>query len=319
MTEDVAVKDAVDEKLLTIGAFAARSRLSAKALRLYDRLGLLAPAYVDGTTGYRYYRAGQVERARLVALLRQLDMPLARIAEVVEATDGDTAAGSAAAGLLAAYWADVERRIAGQRTLAAYLRGRLSGRSSEMYETFAVETAEVPAQVVITETRHTLADELPAWIGASLGRLEAAARECGGVAGAPFVVYYAEVSMESDGPAEACVPVADEAAARAWAERHGRAWETKVRVEPARTLAYTRIGKAQVAHPQILAAFEAVEGWVARQGGPDGAQEGAQEGALEYDGPCREVYFADWDAAGPQDPVCDVAFPVRRVTPRPVR
>jgi hypothetical protein len=176
-----------------------------------------------------------------------------------------------------------------------------------MYETFAVETVEVPAQVVITETRHTLADELPAWIPASLGRLEAAARACGGVAGAPFVVYYAEVSMESDGPAEACVPVADEAAARAWAERHGRAWETKVRIEPARTLAYTRISKAQVAHPQIVAAFEAVERWVARQGGPDGAQ----EGALEYDGPCREVYFADWDAAGPEDPVCDVAFPVR--------
>ncbi|MFJ9706372.1 MerR family transcriptional regulator [Streptomyces sp. NPDC101234] len=294
MTEDVAV----DEELLTIGAFAARSRLSAKALRLYDRLGLLAPAHVDEATGYRYYRAGQAERARLVALLRQLDMPLARIAEVVEAeeaTDGDRAAA-----LLAGFWADVEARVAGQRTLAAYLRGRLSGRSSEMYETFAVETVEVPAQVVITETRHTLAGELPAWIGASLGRLEAAALECGGVTGAPFVVYHAEVSMESDGPAEACVPVADEAAARAWAERHGRAWETKVRIEPACTLAYTRIRKAQVAHPQILAAFEAVEHWIAGQQG------------LEYDGPCREVYFADWDAAGPQDPVCDVAFPVRR-------
>ncbi|MEU9383370.1 MerR family transcriptional regulator [Streptomyces sp. NPDC048279] len=296
--------DAVDEGLLTIGAFAARSRLSAKALRLYDRLGLLAPAHVDEATGYRYYRAGQVERARLVALLRRLDMPLARVAEVVEAEHGDTAAR-----LLAAYWADVEQRVAGQRTLAAYLRGRLSGRSSEMHETFAVETVEVPAQVVITETRHTLADELPAWIGAALGRLEAAARECGGVTGAPFVVYYAEVSMESDGPAEACVPVADEAAARAWAERHGRAWETKVRVEPARTLAYTRISKAQVAHPQILAAFEAVEGWVARRGGPGKGS----AAVLEYDGPCREVYFADWDAAGPLDPVCDVAFPVRQV------
>ncbi|MBW8795165.1 MAG: MerR family transcriptional regulator [Streptomyces sp.] len=301
MTEDAAVEDvvdAVDEELLTIGAFAARSRLSAKALRLYDRLGLLAPAHVDEVTGYRYYRAGQVERARLVALLRQLDMPLARIAEVVEAADADPD-GETAAGLLAAYWADVERRVAGQRTLAAYLRGRLSGGSTEMYGTFAVETVEVPAQVVITEKRHTLADELPAWIGASLGRLEAAARECGGVTGAPFVVYHAEVSMESDGPAEACVPVADEAAARAWAERHGRPWETSVRVEPACTLAYTRISRAQVAHPQILAAFEAVERWVAGREG------------LAYDGPCREVYFADWDAAGPEDPVCDVAFPVR--------
>ncbi|MGA5896545.1 MerR family transcriptional regulator [Streptomyces venetus] len=291
MTED-AVVDVPDRDLLTIGAFAARARLSAKALRLYDRLGLLSPAHVDEATGYRYYRAGQVERARLVAMLRQLDMPLTRIAEVVSAGDG-----RAAAELLDAYWADVEARVAGQRTLAEYLRGRLSGRSSEMYEKFAVETVDVPGQVVISETRHVLAGELPAWIGASLGRLESAARECGGIAAAPFVVYHSEVSMESDGPAEACVPVADEAAARAWAERHGRARGTTVRVDPARRLAYTRITKAQVAHPQIMAAFEAVEEWIAREG-------------LEQAGPCREVYFADWDAAGAGDPVCDVAFPV---------
>lgn len=282
----------MDDELLTIGAFAARARLSAKALRLYDRLGLLSPAHVDEASGYRYYRAEQTERARLVALLRQLDMPLARIAEVVEAD------GAEAAGLLAAYWAGVEARVAGQRTLAEYLRVRLSGRSSEMYGRFVVETVDVPEQVVITEKRHTLADELPAWIGASLGRLEEAARECGGVVAAPFVVYHSEVSMESDGPAESCVPVADAAAAREWAARRGRAWETAVRVEPARRLAYTRITKAQVAHPQILAAFEAVEEWMAGRG-------------LEPAGPCREVYFADWDAAGPEDPVCDVAFPVK--------
>ncbi|MEU0217424.1 MerR family transcriptional regulator [Streptomyces sp. NPDC006265] len=293
MTED-AVVDGPERnlELLTIGAFAARARLSAKALRLYDRLGLLAPAHVDEATGYRYYRAGQVERARLVAMLRQLDMPLARIAEVVEAGDGAGAAES-----LGAYWADVETRVAGQRTLAEYLRGRLSGRSSEMYGKFAVETVETPAQVVISEKRHTLADELPAWIGAALGRLEEAARECGGVAGVPYVAYHAEVSMESDGPAEACVPVADEAAARAWTERQGRAWETAVRVEPARRLAYTRITKAQVAHPQILAAFEAVEEWMAARG-------------LAATGPCRELYFADWATTGPGDPACDVAFPV---------
>lgn len=284
-----------DDDLLTIGAFAARARLSPKALRLYDRLGLLRPAHVDEVSGYRYYRAGQIGRARTVALLRQLDMPLAVVAEVVAAAERD---GGAAAERLGAYWAGVEARIAQQRTLAEFLRGRLSGRGVEMYGRFEVETVEVPAQLVLTEKRHTLADELPAWIGASLGRLEAAARECGGVTGAPFVVYHSEVSMESDGPAESCVPVADESAARAWAAERGRAWETAVRVEPARRLAYTRITKAQVAHPQILAAFEAVEAWMKERG-------------LEYDGPCREVYFADWDAAGPDDPVCDVAFPVR--------
>lgn len=102
--------------------------------------------------------------------------------------------------------------------------------------------------------------------------------------------------MESDGPAESCVPVADEAGAREWAGQRGRAWRSRVRVEPARRPAYTRITKAQVAHPQILAAFEAVEEWIAARG-------------LPVAGPCREVYFTDCEAAGPEDPVCDVASP----------
>ena len=125
------------------------------------------------------------------------------------------------------------------------------------------------------------------------------AGQCGGVTDAPFVVYYSTVSMESDGPAEACVPVADEAAARVWASAQGRSRQIRARVDPARTFARTRITKAQVAHPQIIAAFEAVEAWMKREG-------------WDYDGPCREIYFADWDTAGPEDPVCDVAFPVKR-------
>ena len=53
-----------DAELLTIGAFAARARLSPKALRLHDRLGLLPPARVDDPSGYRRYRAGQGAHAR---------------------------------------------------------------------------------------------------------------------------------------------------------------------------------------------------------------------------------------------------------------
>ena len=38
---------------LTIGEFARASRLSPKALRLYDELGLLRPVRVDEYSGYR--------------------------------------------------------------------------------------------------------------------------------------------------------------------------------------------------------------------------------------------------------------------------
>ncbi|MFD4631238.1 MerR family transcriptional regulator [Streptomyces sp. NPDC058284] len=277
--------------MLSIGEFAARARLSPKALRLYDRLGLLAPAHVDEVSGYRYYRPHQIERARTVALLRRLDMPLAAIAEVVE-LDGERAARS-----LDGYWAGVEERFAEQRTLARYLRGRLSGRNTELYATFEIQTVDVPERYVISESRHVRAQELSSWIAASAERLERAAEECGGIAAPHFVVYHAEVTEESDGPAESCVPVVDVSAARAWAAKQGRGAEVTVRVEPAHRLAYTRITKAQVSYPQIIAAFDAVEAWAAEQG-------------LTLTGPCREVYFADWAVTGPEDDVCDVAFPV---------
>ncbi len=64
--------------LVGIGEFARRSRLSPKALRLYDELGLLVPAEVDAETGYRWYADTQLEQARVVAMLRRIRVPLAR-------------------------------------------------------------------------------------------------------------------------------------------------------------------------------------------------------------------------------------------------
>lgn len=109
---------------LTIGAFARASRLSPKALRLYDELGLLTPARVDGTTGYRYYVEAQLPRARLVAWLRRVGMPLARIGEVCDLYETDPPA----AGLvIGSYWARVETETAARRDLVTFLVDQLSG------------------------------------------------------------------------------------------------------------------------------------------------------------------------------------------------
>jgi serine/threonine protein phosphatase PrpC len=112
--------------LLTIGAFARASRLSPKALRLYDELGLLPPARVDPHSGYRLYDPAQLERARLVAWLRRLGMPLARIRTVCELDPG------AAAREVRTYWAQVEADTAARRDLAAFLVGQLSGKDIAM-------------------------------------------------------------------------------------------------------------------------------------------------------------------------------------------
>jgi DNA-binding transcriptional MerR regulator len=78
--------------LLTVGVVARRTGLTAKALRHYDRVGLLRPAVVDSATGYRLYHPGQVAEARLVQLLRSLDLPLDQVRTAVAGwKDGDTA------------------------------------------------------------------------------------------------------------------------------------------------------------------------------------------------------------------------------------
>jgi protein phosphatase len=124
-------------RLLTIGAFARAARLSPKALRLYDELGLLPPAAVDGESGYRFYHPDQLERARLVAWLRRLGMPLARVRTVL------SLAPSAAAADIAAYWAEVLAQTASRQQLAGFLIDYLNGRGSTVTSTGA--TAETAA------------------------------------------------------------------------------------------------------------------------------------------------------------------------------
>jgi DNA-binding transcriptional MerR regulator len=78
--------------LLSIGGFAIVSGLSITALRHYDEVGVLLPAWVDPATGYRRYRPEQVQQARLIRNLRRLEMPVESIRQVLEDPSGPTAA-----------------------------------------------------------------------------------------------------------------------------------------------------------------------------------------------------------------------------------
>jgi len=115
-------------KLLTIGEFARAARLSAKALRLYDELGLLRPFRVDEWSGYRYYAPSQLEKARLVAWLRRLGMPLAQIAAVVDSPPAEAAVS------VAAFLRVTEADFAERQRLAQFLITYLSEGASAMPE-----------------------------------------------------------------------------------------------------------------------------------------------------------------------------------------
>lgn len=116
----------------------------------------------------------------------------------------------------------------------------------------------------------------------------AIAEPVGGPVAPGFVVYHGEVNHDSDGPVEVCLPIDPAAAEKV---------DAPTREEPAHREAYVRITKAQVAFPQILSAYEAVACHLAAQD-------------VAASAPPREVYFTDLMAAGPDDEVCDIAFPI---------
>ena len=53
-----------------IGDFSKMSKVTIKALRYYEKEGLLKPVFIDQNTGYRYYETSQlVEISKIISLV----------------------------------------------------------------------------------------------------------------------------------------------------------------------------------------------------------------------------------------------------------
>jgi DNA-binding transcriptional MerR regulator len=274
--------------LMSIGEFAGWSRLSPKALRLYGELGLLAPAQVDEDSGYRYYAPSQLADARMIAALRQLQIPLAEIKSIL------TLEPEAAAAAIAAHWNALEAQHRARRDLARYLIDTMQGKRPAMYD---VHTREVPARSVLTLKR-SVEGQAGAWAfgkefisilqGHDLPRLE-------GPEGAAFAIYWGEVNDDSDGPIEWCRPVpadrADELAAQVG--------ELTLRTEPAHREAFVHLGPAMQVEPARWPLIsETLRGWV--------AEHREQPSSLGF----RAIYVANDETPKEQGPDLDVAVPL---------
>ncbi|HEX4724636.1 MAG TPA: helix-turn-helix domain-containing protein [Pseudonocardiaceae bacterium] len=242
--------------LVSIGEFARLSRLSPKALRLYDELHLLVPARVDADTGYRWYANTQLDQARLVASLRRIGVPLARIRDIL------THEPATAAEEIRAYWTGTEAEHTARRALVGNLVDRLYGKKSDMYE---VTVRDIPQRSLLSVIRRVHEDELEDMIrelfihrlrGSGVPRPE-------GIAGAPFTIYHGEVSGDSDGPVECCWPVPDDQAA----ELAARFPDLTLRTEPAHQEASVRqeTPGRWASGTQAEVAIEALFRWASQQ------------------------------------------------------
>ena len=73
--------------MLKIGEFSKLAHLTIKALRFYEKEGLLIPAFTDAWTGYRFYETNQLEDAARIKSYRQLGLSIDEIKEILSGKD----------------------------------------------------------------------------------------------------------------------------------------------------------------------------------------------------------------------------------------
>ena len=225
-----------------------------------------------------------------MVMLRQLQLPLAVIKELLACDPAD------AATRIAEHWRDAEAAHDARRALADYLVSRLRGKRSVMYE---VATREMPERSLLCLKRNV--DEQGMWaFGKEFIAIlrERPLPKIEGREGAMFCIYWGWPSADSDGPAEWCKPV-PEAEARALAEHYP---ELTLRTEPAHREAFVALPGPLVSGVQIQLAAESLSAWAQEQ------EQGIKDERLTLtpeDLGERITYLA----TGPTSVDCDFAVP----------
>ena len=74
---------------MQIKEFADFTGVSVRTLHYYDEIGLLVPAFVDKTTGYRFYDENSLLRMQEILFYRELDFSLKAIREILSSPNYD--------------------------------------------------------------------------------------------------------------------------------------------------------------------------------------------------------------------------------------
>src|SRR5579875_1247945 len=158
---------------------------------------------------------------------------------------------------------------------------------------YEIDIRSIPERRIAAISRHLHAGGAEAFFDDAFARLRSVGPGLEGIAGCPFLVFYGEVSDDSDGPVELCRPVTLPAGGP---PDVGTGIE--VRVEAAHEEAFVRLAMKDMGWPAMLPAMAALEAWAKEQNR-------APTGAL------RQVLIADQRSAAPDTPVCDLSVPLK--------
>lgn len=182
--------------MLKIGDFSTLAHTSVKTLRYYDEMGLLAPAWIDEQTGYRYYAARQLSQLHRILALRDLGFSLEQIAEMLRR--GVTA--EQMRGMLLLRQAEQQKRVDEETDRLSRLSSRIRLIERENTMSYDVVLKTLPQQPIAS-----LRETIPAYnaIGPLYGKLAGMLGPAMAGATLSVALWHDQEHKESDVDAEA--------------------------------------------------------------------------------------------------------------------
>lgn len=234
--------------LLQIGEFARLTGLPIRTVRYYGDLGLLPPAEVDGSTGYRRYGIDQVGRARQVIALKETGLSLEEIRRVLDDQLNDVEFRDLLAATIDSLERDAHQITEQLQRARAQLR-QLNQRLEVPMPEVTIKTTERKTIAFIREEIGGVAEIAPLF-----PRLFSAVNPAAGI-GPGGNIYHEFADDGSHIDMEAVIPVADDYEAAAPAE-------TRV-IEPVEVASLMHHGSFNRLHEAHTALLEWVEanGW----------------------------------------------------------
>jgi DNA-binding transcriptional MerR regulator len=266
---------------LTIGEFAQLTHLSVRTLRRYHESGLLEPADVDPSSGYRYYTSTQIPTAQVIHRLRELDVPLAEVGEILATEDPQIRAG-----LITAHLQRLEAQLDRTHAAVTSLRQLLQPDAEQLH----VKLRSLPARTVAGISGEVDHSEVLAWYDSAMADLDKAlvGHELSGPAGGR---YANELFTAGRGDVLVYRPVA---------EPPTRGRVTPVTLPPVELATTVHHGP----HDDIDVTYGRLGMWVVAH-------------ALAVDGPIYETYLVGpRDDVTPTRWRTEIGWPIFRLAPR---
>ncbi len=270
---------------IPIGRFSTVTRLTRKALRLYDRRGLLVPKAKDSITGYRYYTGDQIQRGVRIKYLSTLGFRLDEIAEYLEAEDACDV--SRVSDLVNSRLRSTEEELLRLRRVASLLNNNIELMKETMSEPFVKEVPET--RVISKRDKGPIGETIGRLIGELMGVIHMPENQANFVkiVGPFMTLYHDNEYKEQDADLEVALPIT------------GKVTLSDPSIE-VKNLPRRRVASLvhKGSYETIGPAYAKLYDYVVRSG-------------LELSGPMMDVYLNDPNTVEPDEILTEIQAPIK--------